>query len=58
MSGGYVFDYAKRQYMRGFAGTLYSTQSIVVHSSHSGLDPESSWSSMDPDLHRNDKNSL
>lgn len=30
MSGGYVFDYAKRQYMRGFAGTLYSTQSLVV----------------------------
>lgn len=30
LSGGYVFDYAKRQYMRGFAGTLYSTQSLVV----------------------------
>ncbi len=30
LSGGYVFDYSKRQHMRGFEGTLYSTQSIVV----------------------------
>lgn len=29
-SGGYTFDYAKWQHMRGFAGTLYSTQSVVV----------------------------
>jgi ComEC/Rec2-related protein len=34
LSGGYVFDYAKRQYMRGFAGTLYSTQSLVVWKSN------------------------
>lgn len=27
---GYTFDYAKWQYMRGLAGTLYSTQSILV----------------------------
>lgn len=29
-ASGYAFDYSKWQYMRGFAGTLYSTQSILV----------------------------